>query len=55
MTVDTKRYTGALVDENFKKEVDYKPKAGCVHAELGDRKHLIVNSIDYPRPVLFNF
>jgi len=24
MTVDTKRYKAALVDENFKKEVDYK-------------------------------
>ena len=46
---------GTLVDENFKKEVDYKPYAGCVHAELGIGKHLTANSRDYLRPVLFNF
>jgi hypothetical protein len=37
MTVDIKRY--APVDENFKKEVDYKLYAGCVHVELGGRKY----------------
>ena len=41
MTVDTRPYKGSLVDENFKKEVDYKLLAGCVHAELGDGKHLL--------------
>jgi hypothetical protein len=35
MTVDTRRYTRALVDENFKKGVNYKLLASCIHAELG--------------------
>jgi hypothetical protein len=39
----------------LKKEVNYKLLAGCVHAELGNKKYLTVNSIDCPRPGLFNF
>jgi len=39
MTVDTWPDKGRLVDESYKKEVDYKLLAVYVHAELGDRKH----------------
>jgi hypothetical protein len=40
MTVETRHFKDALVDENFNKDIDYKLLADCVHAELGDRKHL---------------
>ena len=40
MAVNTKRYTGTLVDENFKKKGDYKLLASCVHVELDRRKTL---------------
>jgi hypothetical protein len=33
--------------------VNYKPLAACLHAELGNRKHLIVNSIDYQLAMVF--
>ncbi|MDD5265855.1 MAG: hypothetical protein PHO08_01835 [Methylococcales bacterium] len=45
MTVDTRPNEGRLVDESFKKVVNYKLLAGCVHAELGERKHCYIQQI----------